>query len=134
VGEEYSLRSKTLVEVWRAKTTSENSMSRKTDFTTEPLIGVSTDYRFVTTVKDLENGTTLLVVDNSDNFGSVSDWHSEYAIFVSLAIAIALLVCFATLIYWRRSMYIPAGSLGDVGKVPSTLTGNDVPNSKRREE
>jgi hypothetical protein len=51
---------------------------RQTDFATDALTGISTDYRLVTSVIDLADGTVRLRVDNSANFRpTIVSWSSR---------------------------------------------------------
>jgi WD40 repeat protein len=52
-------------ELWRYPP--KNGISKKTDCLPQSMIGVSTDYRLVTTLIDLQTGTTLRSIDNSAN-------------------------------------------------------------------
>ena len=52
-------------ELWRYPLGS--GISEKADFLPQSMIGVSTDYRLVTTLVDLQTGTTLRTIDNSAN-------------------------------------------------------------------
>jgi hypothetical protein len=66
VGVRYSPGRDQVEELWRLG--AGRGVNRLTDFDPETLLGVSTDFRLVTTLTDLRTGTSRLVIDNSANF------------------------------------------------------------------
>jgi WD40 repeat protein len=93
-------------ELWRLPW--EQGVNERTDFQPESMIGVSTDYRLITTVTDLRTGKVMLTIDNSANYvpymistshpGRIPpDWPAPWVIFVSI-VSLTPLVC---LLIWR---------------------------------
>ena len=65
VGITYQADSGELKEIWKLSTT---DVENKTDFDPKQMIGLSTDYRFVTRLIDLQTGKPRLTIDNSANY------------------------------------------------------------------
>ena len=57
-----------ITEIWRASASNEPGPERRTDFDPETMLGVSTDFRLVTSLIDLKTGAVPVTIDNSANY------------------------------------------------------------------
>jgi WD40 repeat protein len=100
VGVHYQPQTDQLKQIWDFPS---KNVKEKTDFDTEAMLGVSTDFRLITHLTDLRNGTVVFTIDNSANARQEmisTTWRglgdtiakSSFAVILGIALVIGILV------------------------------------------